>query len=138
VAAIRKSIQEIDTRMAQCCSRLYCATGYYSATVISGFCPLELEISHRAIRVCHLKGWKFPAVGITVPNRGLSNPKFIEELDQHCIEKGQELHNKRASSWTKKMLPLVTDNTKEQVDFFLGQALPGHKCFRSYLLRIRK
>jgi len=122
----------IKKKMTQCYSRLSCTTGHYSTTVISGFFPLEFKITRRAIRVYHLK------VGITLPNRVLNNAKFVEELDQRCIEKWQELYNKRGSSWTKTLLPLVTDNTKEEVDFFLGQAISGHECFRSYLHRIRK
>ena len=38
----------------------------------------------------------------------------------------------------RELLPLVTESTEAEVDFFVGQAVSGHGCFRSYLLRIKK
>ena len=134
----RKTIEEIDKKMAQYCSHLYCTTGYYTATAISHFLPLELELSQRALRVCYLKGWKFPDVGITPPNRATNKEELLQELLLRCTEKWQELYNKRGCSCTKELLPSVTDTTGAEVDFFLGQALSGHGCFRAYLVRIKK
>ena len=139
----RKNIERLDRRCAQCCSRLYRTSAYYSAGVLCGLAPLELELHHRLLRIRQQKGWsivqsKGKCNVLQAPSRSLQLEKFKEELDKLLIKRWQELYTQRTSEWSRKLFPTVTTRPAVEVNFFLGQAITGHGCFRYFRWEIGK
>jgi len=108
-----KSIENLVMRGAQCCSCLDRTTAYYSAGVLCGLVPLELELHHCLLRIRHQKGWsivkgKGKCNVLWAPSRSLEPEKFKEKLDKLLINRWQELYTSCTSEWSRKLFPTVT------------------------------
>lgn len=128
-------IRRIHQKMATCIGRLYRTSSYLGACAIIGQPPMVLDLLGRAILKSLKKGWT-PFWGLF--HRPTNNEDILQHLDNEVLRIWQKWWTDyKESVWTKELIPTVGVNTPE-IDFYLGQALTGHGCFRSYRKRIRK
>ena len=139
---IQKALQHLRRRMSNNIARLYRTVGVEAAGVIAGVPPIDLSIAARAILWLKKRGYpvidhlNFP------PQRWPSNgkaSKIINNYDATIIKIWQQRWDThRYGRWTHRLLPSVQhDIPPAEIDFYLGQALTSHGCFRHYLHKRR-
>ena len=139
---IKTSLQHLRRRMCINIARLYRSVGVEAAGVVAGIPPIDLLIAARAI--LWMKKRRYPVPDylgfhqVQWPAAG-KGTTVIAEYKGRIAEIWQSRWDAhRYGRWTHRLLPDVRHGIPTQdIDFYLGQALTSHGCFRHYLHKRR-
>ena len=131
----KKKMNKIHKSMNTCIGRLYKTSSYLGSCAITGQPPMSLDVLARSIVTATKKGWP---VKWAIMRKPKENEDLLPHLDNEIRRIWQDWwDNSPSSKWTRELIPKVSFSTPE-VDFYSGQALTDHGCFRAYRKKIKK